>query len=992
MFLAACLVASATWASAQVRVTGTVVSGDDGQPVVGASVIVPGTKIGAVSDINGHFILTVPQGNKKIRISYMGMEPQEVNAQSGVKVTLRPNSKALDELVVVGYGSGQKMGTVVGSLSKVGAEKLASLPTADALDALQGSVPGLTILNNSGDPGDDSYGIYVRGMGSLGAGTDPLFVVDGSQASSDILKSLNPSDIANVTVLKDASATSIYGSRAANGVIYITTKRGTTGAATVQFSQSIGWSSLARRIGNPMNASELLDWQKKYFGEDVLGEDYAVLTNKQYDYYKKLGNDWDWQKYFFKDNAPMYQTNFSIRGGGDKINYYTSASYYKEEGLVPASEFKRYTFRTNIDARPLPWLHYGVNLNVTYKESQKSSLLYQGSNYTQGPIMGVEFYAPYWESPYNEDGSRKDVIPGLKRYNLYYYEAKHPHPSNELQTNSSAFIELTPIKGLTLRSQLGLEAADQRSTSKTLSSYDPTTTASHSESFGRSSLWTMTNTAEYKFALNDDNQFTFLLGQEGVKADYYGFSGKTTGQEDDKFDMMNNGTKADLAGTSDSSYKYEFLSFFGRIDYALKNKYFANVTVRNDQSSRFGKNNRSAWFVSGGLMWDLKKEAFLESAGWLTGLQLRASVGSTGNAAIGNYDRLMLTSSTQYDGHLGWILSSYGNDNLGWEKTVQTNFGVNASFWNRINVDLNYYIRNTSDMLMSIPVQMTSGWSSYTTNVGSMKNSGIELSLSADVVKTRDLKVTLRTNYAFNSNKITKLFYGFTEWPMPDYMTSYVVGKSINFYMPIYAGVDEKDGKQMWYLPGHNDGVQHEFNDKTMTKTFDESALLQDTGKKMQAPHVGGFGLTATYKGLILNADFTYVLGKYMVNNDYYFANNPVVFASSGFNQSKDVLKAWENPGDITDVPEINEERQFDTHLLENASFMRLKNLSLSYDLPKAWMNATHFIKNFRITLTGRNLFTVTKYRGADPEIDTNLTYGAYPSTRQFTIGGEITF
>lgn len=982
MFLAACLVASATWASAQVRVTGTVVSGDDGQPVVGASVIVPGTKVGVVSDANGHFTLTVPHGNNKLRISSVGMEPQEVTAQNGVKVTLQPNSRNLDELVVVGYGSGQKMGTVVGSLSKIGPEKLESLPTANALDALQGAVPGLTILNNTGDPGDASYGIYVRGMGSLGAGTDPLFVVDGSQASSDILKSLNPNDIASITVLKDASATSIYGSRAANGVIYITTKKGSSGKATVQLSQTYGWSSLARRIGNPMNASELLDWQKKY----------GIISDAYYTKYKELGNDWDWQDYFFSKSAPVSETNFSIRGGSDKINYFTSASYYKENGLLPSSEFERYTLRSNIDARPLSWLHYGLNLNVSYKKSQKSTYAFQGSNYSTGPIMGVEWYAPYWETPYNEDGSRKDQIPGFNFYSLYYIEAKNPHPSNELQTNSSAFIELTPIKGLTLRSQLGVEAADQRSTSKRLASFMQGSTPFHKESFTRTSIFTLTNTAEYKFSLNDDNNFTFLLGQEGVKASSYGFSGRTEGQSDDRLDMMNNGTKANLGNTTDSAYDYAFLSFFGRADYALQNKYFANVTVRNDQSSRFGKDNRSAWFVSGGLMWNLKKENFLESAGWLTGLQLRASVGSTGNAAIGNYDRLALTGTTQYNGTPGWYVSSAGNDKLGWEKTVQTNVGVNASFFNRINVDLNYYIRNTSDMLMEIPVQYTTGWGSYTTNVGSMQNKGIELSFSADVVKTRDLTVTFRTNYSFNKNKITKLFYGLDEWAMPNYLTAYVIGKSINFYMPIYAGVDKEDGKPMWYKKGFNGGVQHEYNQESMTKTFDQSALLQDTGKKMQAPHVGGFGLTASYKGLILNADFSYVLGKYLINNDQFFAENPARFAANGYNQSRDVLRAWENPGDLTDIPAVTEPRQFDTHLLENASFLRLKNLSLSYDLPKAWMAATGFIQNFRVTLTGRNLLTATKYRGADPEIDSNLTYGAYPSTRQFSIGAEITF
>lgn len=984
MLLVTCLFIGIGLVNAQVsRVTGVVTSEEDGLPVVGASVVVKGTTVGTTTDMDGKFTLNnVPSSAKTLTISFIGMVKQEVAIKSHVTVVLQSDEQTLDDVVVIGYGSSKKAGTVVGSIANVGPAKIENKPVANVADALQGQVPGLSIFNNSGDPGDTSMSFNIRGLGSLGAGTTPLFVVDGTPCGSDILKMLNANDIANVTVLKDASATSIYGSRASNGVIYITTKSGKAGEKpTVQLGQTFGWSSLARRISNPMNANELLDWQLKY----------KIIDQAYYDKYKALGNDWDWQDYFFEKNAPMSQTNFSIRGGGNKVNYYTSASYYKEQGVAPAADYKRYTVRSNIEAQPLDWLRYGVNLNVTYDKRRKSKLMYQASNYTQGPIMGVEFYAPYWETPYNEDGSPKDVIPGLNAYSLYYIEEKQPTTYSDLQTNSSAFIELTPIKGLTLRSQLGVEAAETRGTATRLYSYN-NTAGNKQQSFSRYSIFTMTNTAEYKFNVGEDHHFTLLAGQEGIKEEYYSFSAKRTGYTDDRLIMLNNGTDVELAGTTDSSYKYEFLSFFGRVDYALKDKYFANLTVRNDQSSRFGSANRSAWFISGGLMWDLKKENFLTDVDWLSHLQLRASVGSTGNASIGNYDWWALTSTNQYNGSTGWVVGNPGNDQLGWEKTVQTNFGVNATLFKRLRVDLNYYIRNTSNMLMSIPVQLTTGYSTNTENIGSMRNSGIELSLSGDVVKTNDLLVTLYANYAYNTNKITKLFYGLTEWPMEGYLISYNVGKTIDFYMPMYAGVDQADGRPMWYLKGHTGDLQHEFNAETMTKNYDQSSLSQDVGKKRYAPHVGGFGLNATYKGLTLNADFSYVLGKYIVNNDYIFANNPVTFGGKGYNQSRDVLNAWEKPGDITTEPAVNYQRRFDTHVLENASFMRLKNLSLSYDLPKRWMEATKLVRNFRVTLTGRNLFTVTKYRGADPEINSNLTYGAYPSTRQFSIGGEITF
>ena len=905
------------------------------------------------------------------------MQEQRVEIGPDVRVALKPDTELLDEVVVVGYGSAKKVGTVIGSISTVTSEKIAERPVSNVMDALQGQVAGLQVFTNSGDPGDKSMmpTSYLRGVGSLTAGNEPLYVLDGSPVSSEIMNMMNPNDFASVTVLKDASATSIYGSRAANGVIYITTKRGRAGEkALVTVSGHYGWSSLARDVATPMNAGQLLNYQ--------LG--HGIINQETYDYYLARGVDTNWQDYFFQKNVPTYQGNISVQGGGEKSMYYLSASYYNQEGIVYGSDYERYTIRANVETQVNDWLRIGANLAGAYDESQSSLYTYQGSSYTAGGIFGTILNQPYF-TPYDEDGNRLEAITDLGSYDPNYLTDKMPNRSNQAQFNGSAFIQLTPLEGLTLRSQLGVEAYDWRNTGKRMPSYPGQDGNGYTrERFARNAQFTITNTAEYKFDINDDNHFTVLLGQEGIKTDYSSFGSQTNGQSDDRLTMIQHGTNAQLlAADYNQAYSYAYLSFFGRIDYSWKEKYFADFSVRNDASSRFGKDNRSATFFSGGLMWNMKKEAFLENVDFLTDLRLKASVGSTGNSEIGNYDHLALVGTNNYAGLNGWYISAPGNEELGWETQVLTNVGVSATFFDRIRAEVTWYNRTTKNMLMDVPVPYTSGFSSITQNIGSMKNTGWELNLGFDIIKTRDMLLQFNVNYAYNKNEITELFYGYDEWPMPSYTLTYKVGEPVQFYMPVFAGVDPADGMQMWYIPGTNETTKD-------AALADSGALSQATGKTLYAPHNGGFNLNFSWKGLSVGADFAWVLGKHMVNNDRYFSENPAGFA--GYNQSVDVLNEWKEPGDVTNIPKFGEVMIFDTHLLENASFLRMKNLSVSYQLPESWMQKTKFIRSCKFTAAARNLFTITKYKGADPEIDTNLTYGAYPSTRQFTIGAELTF
>lgn len=983
VLLGAGLLMTAATASAQKLVSGRVTD-THGEPVMGATVRVPGTKVITTTDANGNFKLKgVPATAKKISVSYIGMQPTTVSVAGNVQVVLKDNE--LGEAVVVGYGTAQKVGTVVGSVKKVGGEKVENNPTANVADALQGKVAGLQVLNNSGDAGDiNNASIKLRGTGSFTASNTPLIVIDGSPAGAGMLSMLNDKDIESVTTLKDASATSIYGSRAANGVIFITTKKGRTEEkAQITISQSVGWSQLANAISNQMNSSELLQFQLEN----------GIITPDQYQTYKLHGANTNWQKYYFDNAAPMYNTDFSLRGGSGNTTYFVSASYKSQNSLTKVGHLKRYTLRSNLDTKPKQWLNFGLKQSVAYTDRlynpdvSREELVANTGN----AVCAAYLYPSYWD-PYSEEAKKTHYITFANAVDPMWQRQMMPATINDIIYNGVAYAQIQPVKGLTIKSQLGLYASDGRifqATNPTIPDLNGVGSAAASSS--RSSMWTITNTVEYKFNIGEKHAITLLAGQEGIKGSSKGFDASATGITDSRLLNFAGATTPNMPTYSSS--KYEYLSFFGRVDYALMNKYFFNFTVRNDKSSRFGADNRAANFLSGGVMWRLSDETFMAATkSWLTDLQVKYSVGSTGNSEIGNYRSLGLTGKTQYNGDAGLVIAQPSNKELGWEKQIQSNVGLTARLFDRVNIDVNYYNRKTKNMLMSTPLAYTTGFSSMMLNVGQLTNNGVEVEVSYDAFRSRDAFVNVYANFAYNANKIDKLFNGQQSWDRPSYYLSYVVGKSINYYMAEFAGVDKNDGLAMWYTKGnHGNGkTVHEFNPETMTKTYSND-LLQDVGKAYYPNMNGGFGFTASWKGLSLNADFAFVLNKYMLNIDYQFSTNNAN-AKQGFNQSRDMLKMWKKPGDITDIPSLATENVFDTRVLQNASFLRLKNLTLSYSLPQQWMQATRFFDSVRIYATARNLFTATKYKGGDPEKDGNISLGFYPGTRQYMLGVEVSF
>ena len=502
----------------------------------------------------------------------------------------------------------------------------------------------------------------------------------------------------------------------------------------------------------------------------------------------------------------------------------------------------------------------------------------------------------------------------------------------------------------------------------------------------------ITNTIEYAFSVADGHDITVLAGQEGVANRYDYFQAYTKGGiTDDRLTNLQNGPQAQYS-VSESATASNFFSFFGHADYSILDKYIIDATVRNDASSRFGKNNKNATFWSVGAMWKMKNESFLRNVSWIDELNFKASYGTQGNASIGDYQHLAVVSSlsSKYAEGSGMVVGQPSNNGLTWEQQALLTVGFNGRFFNMLDFGIEYYDRRTSSMLMDVPYSYTTGFPSLTSNVGSLSNAGLDLTLGVDILKAKDYWFRVSTTFNYNRERITELFNGLNRWEIANTGIAYVVGQPIAFYAPIYAGVDPEDGRNMWYVPGEN------IDEKTTvetTKNYDKAALTQNTGLRRNAPIIGGFSIGGGWKGLSLQADFSYILGKTLINNDAYFFANPYNFV--GMNQHKEVADFWTPENKDAKYPNwaAGEVMQIgDTHIYENASFLRLKSLQFGYDIPRRLLGNQTVINGIKVSFIGRNLLTFTKYSGIDPEIDSNLTLGIPGNSKQFLFGLELKF
>ena len=952
------------------KVKGNVVSKSDNEPLIGVSILQKGTTNGVVTDIDGNYELQIQGGEATLVFSYIGLQTQElkVNARTGVlNVAMEDDSHLMDDVVVVAYGV-RKKGTIAGSVSTVKNDKLENVPAPSFDQALQGQTTGLTVISNSGEPSKAAT-FQIRGTNSINSGTAPLFILDGVPISSSDFNTISPSDIESISVLKDASSTSIYGARAANGVVVITTKRGLSmDKAKVTFRAQYGFSQLAQNNWNMMNTAERIQYEKE-IGIDT-GKDYDVLSR----------TDVNWLDMVFNDRAPLQNYEVSVNRATDRLNYFVSGGFYDQDGIAQSSTFRRYNMRANAEVKASDWLKVGTNSMVAYEEVEQAD---DGSYALYTPISACRFMLPYW-NPYNEDGSLASENDGTwtgTGSNPIEWMANNPVTNKKYKVLSTVFAEITPIKNLTIRAQFG---ADYSHSTAFMQSFPSYIINNEMGTAGRNSSdmlnLTETTTVNYRWELNSDHSFNFLLGQEGVDYRSEGFQVITSGQSNDFLTNISSGTRA--SSWADSTTSYSYLSFFGRGEYNYKDLYYADFSVRADASSRFGTGNRWAGFWSLGFMWNLKSEPFLKDIEWLSSAQIALSTGTSGNSSIPDYDHLALVSGkANYEDQAGIYPSQSGNEDLSWEKLWSSNVALRLGFIDRINLDIEFYNKKTTNMLMLVPDSYAlTGEGEHWDNIGAMLNRGVEFNVSADVIRTKDFVWSVNANASYNKNKLLELYNGVQEYEVSTTATKLVVGHSVSeFYINRYAGVNPANGDALWYT---KDGqITNEYNegDKVMT------------GKTFDAPWQGGFGTSLAWKGFSLAAQFSWVADRWMFNNDRYFEESNGLYAA--YNQSKRLLyDRWKQPGDITDIPRHGVTPQFDDRFLENASFLRLKNVTLAYAFPQRLLSKTNFFSSARIYLQGQNLLTFTGFTGLDPESSSNVYKAQYPMSRQFTLGVEVSF
>ena len=952
------------------QVTGHIISAEDNQPMIGVSVLEKGTTNGVITDMNGNYSITVTKSPAILQFSYIGMKTMEKQVSAATRIDLKMESDAqmVEEVVVVAYGT-RKKGTIAGAVSTVKAEKMENVPAAGFDQSLQGQTPGLTVISNSGEPSKAAV-FQLRDTNSINSGTSPLFILDGVPISSADFNTISPGDIESISVLKDASSTSIYGARAANGVVVITSKRGLAiDKAKVTMRAQWGFSQLASDDNwVVMNTPERIQFEKE-IGLDT-GKDYNLLSR----------TDVNWLDEVFNDRAPLQSYELSVNRATDRLNYFVSGGFYDQEGIAQSSNFRRYNMRANAEVKASNWLKIGTNTMMAYEEIAQAE---EGEPALYTPISGSRFMLPYW-NPYNADGSLASENDGTwtgTGQNPIEWMANNPVKYEKYKLLSTIFAEVTPIRDLTIRAQF---AADYAHSTAFMQSFPSYIINNKSGKAGRSSSDILslseTLTANYRWALNDNHSLNFLLGQEGIDYRSTGFQVTTQGQNNDRLTNLLSGTRA--ISWPDSNSAYAYLSFFFRGEYNYKELYYAEVAARTDASSRFGKDHRWGMFWSLGFMWNIKNEAFLKDIEWLTNAQIKLSTGTSGNSEIPYYDHLALVAGdANYNDEAGIYPKQSGNEELSWEQTWANNIGLTLGFFNRVNLNVDFYHKKTTNMLMLVPQSYAiTGVGNRWDNIGAMMNRGVEIAMDGDVIRTKDFTWNLSANVSYNKNKLLELYNGVEEYVNSTTGLKYVVGHPVHeYYMNRYAGVNPANGDALWYTADGELTTEYREEDKVMT------------GKTFDSPWAGGFGTTLMWKGLSLSAQFSWMAKRYVMNNDRFFEESNGLY--SAYNQSRRLLyDRWKKPGDITDIPRYGVTAQLDDRFLENSSFLRLKNLTLAYALPQSLLNKTHFFTSARVYLQGQNLFTWTGFTGLDPEVASNVYRAQYPASRQFTLGIDISF
>ncbi|WP_250736550.1 SusC/RagA family TonB-linked outer membrane protein [Bacteroides fragilis] len=1015
-------------------------SEEDGQPVVGASVLAKGTTVGVITDLNGKFTLSgIPSSAKTLQISYIGMQTAEVAIAPNIKVILKTDSKALDEVVVVAYGT-QSARTVTASVSSVKADALKDVPSVSFDQMLQGRASGVSITTPSAGVGQAPI-VRVRGVNSITSGTSPLYVVDGVPiesgnlsylANANALADINPADIVSMDVLKDAAAAALYGSRAANGVILITTKQGQSGKVKVSYDGFVGFSN-ATDFYEMMNAQEYVDFKnlavKNRYGTDELSLTAGYVSpygNKAFNMMKDAnGNyvDTDWKDAAFQ-NGLSQSHSVAVSGGSDKVRYYLSGNYTTQEGIVKGDKYDRLGVKANINVQATDWLKVGMNTNVTTGTTSYVDAARRGSNFAVGGFPRLALINAPNLPMYNEDGTPYYLAQGLGYggntvFSTFSNPAAILSLGNGLSSDVTRFIgvfyaEATPVKGLSLKTQYGVDYArieEQRFWSPLHG--DGVNSKGLANAYNtKNNRWTWTNTATYSFSLGQNN-FNLLAGTEASERNNSRWTAQRKDLQDDKFIVFQGPFGSATAGGSLSNNT--MVSYFGRINYDYASKYIVSLNYRRDGYSALSEKNRWGNFGGVSAAWRVSEEAFFQPLrNVVDDLKIKGSYGVVGNTDIYDYASKSFYSSYNYGINGTYGLAQIADPNLKWESSEKYSIGFNARLLNRINVDFDYYYTKSSDLILDVPQSPSKGipGNIITTNAGKMRNSGIELTVSADVIKNSDFTWETSFNITTNKNKVISLADGVENILKGDNggleITNITVpGKSIGrLYLYPTAGVDPKSGRRVFITPE---------GDRTLLM-FEKGGWFYEDGTEYAGEFepvdcgntlptwYGGWTNNFKYKGFDLSLFFQFSGG-----NKIYNGTKASVSDMRYWNNSKDVYnKYWtperthaEYPMPIYGDNYSNGSALPISDLVERGDYLRLKNVSLGYTFnTKNWSKAVG-ISALRLYVQAQNLFVITGYSGMDPETLTNVESATLaggtdkntlPQARTYTIGVNLTF
>ena len=996
-----------TLAAQQSTVKGRVVN-SSGEPLIGVTVYSKDNKRGVATDIDGNFSIRVGSGKTSLQFTYVGYKPETVPVKNRdfIAVTMEEDSHMLNEVVAVGYGVMRKS-DLTGSVTRVGNDKIANTPTVRLDQALTGKVSGVHITNTTGEPGA-ATNILIRGGNSISASNEPLYVIDGFIGAGD-LNLIDPNDIESIEILKDAAATSIYGSRGANGVIIVTTKRGSEGRNDVTVNAYVGVQQIAKRL-EMLNAREYAVMLNQ---QDVLSNQEPSIENPSV-----YGKGTDWQDEILR-LAFMQNYQVAASGGNKDGRYYLSLSMFDQDGVIKNSGIRRYQTRLNLDRKMRHNINIGANFQYSYTQREPNLVSLGGFDYQSSALA-----TPPTMNIYNEDGSYASDSPSRVVSNdidnvvAQLNERKKQEKAASIY--AGIFAEWEAIKDLKFKTFLGLNAGTNK-TSEYKSSMLPTMRQNkikgeawinQGESY--SILWE--NTVNYMKEVAKGHHITALLGYTLQTSRSEGLSLYGKNFTNDLLtwnNLADSETSTRLVGSSAS--EWAIISYLGRINYSALDRYLLTVTGRYDGSSRLGRDNRFAFFPSVAVAWRLSEEPFMKQFSNLDNLKIRASYGLSGNQDIALYQtwplmkqqNVILTGTPQ----IGYIPDRMGNDELKWETTSQFDFGVEASFFkSRLNIEFDAYIKNTKDLLLDVEFPYTSGFKNGFMNVGKISNRGVELMIRSTNISTNDFTWSTEFNISHNRNEVVALGpdkdfeYTFRPGLGNHPYTWLKVGEPVGaFYGYIMDGIYRtREEIEAGCEPNASLGqkIYRDINHDGVI-TIEDQTTIGDPNPDF----FGGLSNTFRYKNFTLNIFLQGTFGNDILSGgDFLYATVDPRFV----NQYKRVKDFWslDNPGAKFPKLYSNDEYQPSTYMVHDGSHLKIKSVSLYYNFPVKKWRRNKVISELQCYVTGTNLFTFTSYKGYDPEVNTGaeggynvysanvlrgMDFTAYPPARTFTFGVKLT-